>query len=171
MSEELSKAELRKEVVELYKKGQEGFRLYQQLTLAFRVLTLDACRHSSRCQRLYRNPLAGIEHTVSNWLESDSDLFHVPHLPIELKAQLFEAFEKLSIDQSRFPFSDSDPMHCPVCGSQLVTAYNEPLVCERCMQPVLDALDELVRATTTLWTPEDLREAYLNALNSVDETA
>ena len=164
MSEELSKAER-------HKRGMERFRLYRILTLSFGFLTTEACCYASRSKELRRKPLEVVRHRVFNWVDRHLQVFHMPLPPVELKERLFDSFSDLVANQGRHPFTNGDPKNCPACGSQLVTTYNEPLVCERCMQPVLDALDELVRATTTLWTPEDLREAYLNALNSVDETA
>ena len=84
---------------------------------------------------------------------------HAAHEPYAMaKERLLRAFGALADAQSKCPFDDSNPLQCPVCHGELTSVYNRPMVCERCMQPVLDALDDLVRAATTEWTPEQLRK-------------
>ena len=83
---------------------------------------------------------------------------HLPHEPYAIaKKQLFQAFDELAKNGASFPYDDAHPLQCPVCEGDLKTAYNRTLVCERCMQPVLNALDNLVRCSTTDTAPERLR--------------
>lgn len=155
---------------ELQRKWLTGFRLHGLMTLVFRSLTLAACAHASRSKDLQRNPLGKLRERIFNWVDHHLQLCGNPLPPVHLKEQLFRSFTELAASQAKFPFTDKDPTHCPVCGSKLESAYTEPLVCESCIQPVLDALDNLVRASVTGWTPEDLRKSYLEALQSVPET-
>ena len=78
------------------------------------------------------------------------------------KEQLFRAFKELAEQWSKYPLVDSNEVHCLICHGELTTVYDEPTVCEHCIQPVLEALDNPVRASTSLSTPELLREQAIS---------
>lgn len=138
--------------------------LYRLLNETFRLLIHRACGYASRSREIRRSPLEKVARAIFSWV--DCRLRRLGRaVPNEnLKEGLFREFLVLQKNQEKFPLTDPEPEHCPVCGTRLTTAYDQPLVCERCLQPVLDALDALVRGTDTEWTPEELRERYLALL-------
>lgn len=130
----------------------------------FRLLTNKACFYASRKNNHDRTTLEMLDKFIYECVDQTLQLLGWPLPAMHHKERLSKAFAELAANQGRFPFTKEKTTHCPVCGTQLVTAYDEPLVCEHCLQPVLDALDDLVRATTTEWKPEDLRESYQQSL-------
>jgi len=94
-------------------------------------------------------------------------LLDMPLPPTAAKEALYREFVRLAHNREKFPLNEEECNCCPVCRSPLVTLYDEPEVCEKCLQPLFDALDNLVRLTKTVLTPENLREEYIEALRSV----
>ena len=144
-------------------------RIYRMLSNGFRLLTSVACCYSSRDKKLSRFSFDKTKEFIFHWMNRDLQLANLPLPPIRYRERLFQTFTELAENQARFPLTEEAPADCPVCGTRLTTAYYTPLVCEHCMQPVLDALDELVRAAATKWTPEQLRESYLEWLKDVQK--
>jgi len=72
------------------------------------------------------------------------------------KERLFHALSELAAHPT-VVLTEGLPICCPTCRGEFTAAYKEPMVCEYCMKPVLDALDNLIRILTTDPTPEKLR--------------
>jgi hypothetical protein len=127
----------------------------------YSMLVWDACAYAGPTKETKleeRRPMEELSNYIHKRFDDLRDLHAAPEPYAMAKERLLRAFGALADTRSKFSFDESDPDRCPVCHGKLMTVFNEPMVCEHCMQPVLDALDDLVRASTTEWTPEQLRK-------------
>ena len=132
-----------------------------ELRNSYAMLVWEACAYASPAKKtkfLDRWPMEELSININKWFDDirDADAMTGPYTIA--KNRLFQAFSELAESRTRFLLDDSNLVRCPICQGDLTSAFNEPMVCERCMKPVLDALDDLVRASTTEWTPEQLRK-------------
>lgn len=113
---------------------------------------------------------AGFLSLTKRWADSELQMLGESKDLTNQKHRAVLEFEKLVAARDDAPASSKRPGVCLMCGAPLTVAcYSDELICMHCAKPVIDALDDLVRASTNRYTPQELMRIWKSLREAFDE--
>lgn len=137
--------------------------LKDRLKGKYSVVMSAAHRVASMDHALEGGELQSMEDTIQRWVDRELELLsEFPDLA-ETKEKLADAFRVLI--ERRMAAGASVQMsltHCPMCGGLLSDIFEDLVTrtCVACVLPVQAALHDLIRASTHLFTPEQILASW-----------
>lgn len=144
----------------VHKNPAPEYYFEHQLVCMYEILRRSACRMTSANEHKCREIFASREVLLDRWADHEMKMLGESKNLRAEKAKVLTAFTNLF--QKRIAVFEKqaeapNPKLCSICGNELTLAYwGEEMVCEKCAQPIIDALDQLVNATTDRYTAEDV---------------